>query len=428
MSTTICIKDTAAAYEPELFKNSFGFKGSKLTGVWQTVVGLSAEGEIGIGLGIQSVLWSDSRVFASFCEEDSNRLMFAVTEYAADMIKGKSFSRPEDVVKSVFPACLQYARETVGFPVTETFVLNALVPLDMAAWQLFARLRGEKDFDFVFKGTRKEARLANVPLVTYSTSLKEVARMAENDVCLFKIKLGSDPAGDGDQEKMLAWDKARASEIHSVLKTFTTPHTENGRIAYYFDANGRYETKEQLKSLYDHLEKEGIAENTVLFEEPFPPESTIHVGDIPLCFAADESIHSLFDVKRRIGEGYGALTLKPIAKTLTVTREMAQAAADAGVQCFCADLTVNPLMVEWNKNFAARLTPLRGMKIGVVESNGAQNYVRWEEMKSYVPRKGTETDASVYTLDDAFYRNAGGLYELSPHYQSLLAEKNPVFR
>ncbi len=428
MKQKLLIQDTAAAYEPETFQNSFGFKGNKLTGVWQTVVGLSADNTIGIGLGIQSVLWSDSRVFTTFGEDESNRLMFAVTEYAVDMIKGKSFSQPGDVVKSVFPACLAYANEIVGFPVTETFVLNALVPLDMAAWQLFARLNGETDFDFVFRGTRKETRLANVPLVNYSTSLEEVARMAENNVCLFKIKLGSDPAGDGDREKMLAWDKERASQIHSVLKNFSTPYTENGRIAYYFDANGRYETKEQLKDLLDHFEKEGIAENTVLFEEPFPPDSDINVGDLPVCFAADESIHSLSDVKRRISQGYGAMTLKPIAKTLTVTREMAQYAYESGVQCFCADLTVNPLMVEWNKNFAARLTPLKGMKIGVVESNGAQNYVRWEEMKSYVPRKDTETDASVYTLDESFYRNAGDLYTLSAHYQSLLAEKNPAFR
>ena len=114
------------------------------------------------------------------------------------------------------------------------------------------------------------------------------------------------------------------------------------------------------------------------------------VGDIPICFAADESAHSLADVKRRIELGYKAITLKPIAKTPSVTIEMANAAYSAGVQCFCADLTVNPLMVEWNKNFAARLRPLHGMKIGVVESNGAQNYVNWEKMKGYVPRKNTK--------------------------------------
>ena len=176
------------------------------------------------------------------------------------------------------------------------------------------------------------------------------------------------------------------------------------------------------------MKKRVLLKNTVLFEEPFSTDSDIYVGDLPICFAADESIHSISDVRQRISQGYGAMTLKPIAKTLTVTREMARIAQDSGVQCFCADLTVNPLMVEWNKNFAARLTPLHGMKIGVVESNGAQNYINWEEMKSYVPRKSTETDASIYTLDAGFYHNAGGLFELSGHYISLLNKNNPRFQ
>ena len=259
------IQDTAVAYEPELFRKSFGFKGNKITGVWQTVVGLFVDNTIGVGLGIQSVLWSDSRVFSEFGEYESNRLMFSVTEFAVDAIKGKEFSTPDEIIKTVFSLCHEYANRVVGFPVTETFVLNALVPLDMAAWQLFARLGEKKDFDFIFKGNRKEQLLANVPLVNYSTTLDEVHNMAKNDVCLFKIKLGCDPDGDGDVNKMLAWDKERVSEIHSVLKNFSTPFTENQHIAYYFDANGRYETKEQLKSLLVHFEKKGIAEKHSAF-------------------------------------------------------------------------------------------------------------------------------------------------------------------
>ena len=76
----IKIEKAASAYEPELFKTSFGFKGNKLSGVWQTVVALSGCGEIGIGLGVESVLWSDSSVFAKFGEDESNKMMFAVTE------------------------------------------------------------------------------------------------------------------------------------------------------------------------------------------------------------------------------------------------------------------------------------------------------------------------------------------------------------
>ena len=42
----IKIERTACAYEPELFKTAFGFKGNKLTGVWQTVVMLSGGGNV----------------------------------------------------------------------------------------------------------------------------------------------------------------------------------------------------------------------------------------------------------------------------------------------------------------------------------------------------------------------------------------------
>ena len=413
------------AYESGPFKEAFGFKGSTLSGVWQTAVLLISDKEMGLGLGVESVLWSDPKVFVAFGEDESNRLMYAVTEHAVELVRGKNFDTPPEVVHSVFDECLAYAKEITGLPVTETFVLNALVPLDFAAWQLFARATGAEDFDYVFKGYEKHTRLANIPLITYGVPVSDVRRMAEDGVCLFKIKIGADPASDGDLDKMLAWDKARALAIHNAVKDVKTPYTESGNVVYYFDANGRYDTKERLLSLVDFLIKEGIAERCVLFEEPFAPDNEIYLGDLPLCFAADESAHSLSDVKRRIELGYKAITLKPIAKTASVTAEMAACAAAAGVQCFCADLTVNPLMVEWNKNFAARLRPLRGMKIGVVESNGAQNYVNWETMKSYVPRRDTETDATVYTLDSRFYDGAGGLFEIPTHYLELIKSQNP---
>ena len=423
----IKIEKAASAYEPELFKTAFGFKGNKLTGVWQTVVMLSGGGEVGLGLGVESVLWSDSSVFARYGEDKSNEMMFAVTEYASNMIVGREFSSPTEIVDFVFESSFEYAKKITDMKVTETFVLNALVPLDMAAWQLFARQSGADSFDFVYRGEQKCQRLANIPLITYGTSIEDVLRMAKDGVCIFKIKLGSDPAGDGDLQKMLEWDKMRALEIHNAVKDIETPYTESGKIVYYFDANGRYDTKERLCELVGFLVENGIAERTVLFEEPFREDNEIYVGDIPICFAADESAHSLADVKRRIELGYKAITLKPIAKTPSVTIEMANAAYSAGVQCFCADLTVNPIMVEWNKNFAARLKTLRGLKIGVVESNGAQNYVNWEIMKGHVIRRSTESDASIYTLDEKFYDNAGGLFEIPEYYSALVKARRPDF-
>ncbi|MBE6917766.1 MAG: L-alanine-DL-glutamate epimerase [Ruminococcaceae bacterium] len=427
MRKEITVVQAACAYEPELFKTAFGFKGNKLTGVWQVVVGLWDGTDVGIGLGIESVLWSDSAVFASYGEDKSNALMYQVTQHAARLVQGKTFTAPSELLDYVFDDCYRYAVEITGMEVTETFVLNALVPFDMAAWQLWARKTGSDRFDDIFAGTEHCEQLANIPLITYGVPVETVVQMAKEGTCLFKIKLGCDPDGDGDLQKMLLWDQKRVLQIHQALRSIPTSYTESGHILYYFDANGRYDTKERLAQLTDFLKAEGIAERTVLFEEPFAPENEVFVGDMGIPFAADESAHSLRDVKRRIELGYKALTLKPIAKTVTVTKRMAEAAYAANVDCFCADLTVNPLMVEWNKNFAARLKRLPGMKIGIVESNGAQNYVRWEQMKGYIPRAETQSDGSIYTLDEAFYRNAGGLYETPTHYLQLVCDQNPHF-
>ena len=50
---------------------------------------------------------------------------------------------------------------------------------------------------------------------------------------------------DKDPNKMLEWDKKRLKEIHDALKEMHTPYA-NGRIAYYLDANGRYDTGIEL--------------------------------------------------------------------------------------------------------------------------------------------------------------------------------------
>ena len=70
----IHIKSASCNYEKEPLKGAFGFKGSALTCLWQTVVKLSTEKYDGIGLGVQSVLWSDAAVFRDFGEEKGNPL------------------------------------------------------------------------------------------------------------------------------------------------------------------------------------------------------------------------------------------------------------------------------------------------------------------------------------------------------------------
>ena len=122
--------------------------------------------------------------------------------------------------------------------------------------------------------------------------------------------------------------------------------------------------------------------------------------------------------------GYRAIALKPIAKTLSMSLKIARIAAEAGIPCFCADLTVNPILVDWNKNVAARLAPLPGMKIGVLETNGHQNYRRWEEMSGFHPCAGagwTGRAEGLFHLDEDFYQRSGGILEVPEHYRKLLA-------
>lgn len=89
----------------------------------------------------------------------------------------------------------------------------------------------------------------------------------------------------------------------------------------------------------------------------------------------------------------------------------------------CADLTVNPLMVSLNQLVASRLNTLRNMKIGVVESNGEQNYVNWDDMKSYHPMNGesfTICENGVFKLDNTFYKENGGIFTDAQYYIDLI--------
>jgi L-alanine-DL-glutamate epimerase-like enolase superfamily enzyme len=143
------------------------------------------------------------------------------------------------------------------------------------------------------------------------------------------------------------------------------------------------------------------------------------VGDIPVPIAADESAHSDVHALERIELGYKIIALKPIAKTMSMTLKIAELAHEKGVQCFCADLTVNPVMVEWNKTVAARLPALRGMKTGILESNGAQNYRNWEAMLSYHPegaKSWAHEHSGVFRLDEDFFWRSGGIFAEPKHY------------
>ena len=428
----IRIHRTNSNFEREPLISPFGFKGGYLTELWQTV-GLveSFSGKRGLGLGTQSVLWSDAGVFSENSEAAGNALMSVMTSFALKHAGNRCFADPLQLLDNLLEPTLDYGRAITSRPdLRLTFALNSLVAVDNAAWQLYCAERGITSFDEMVPEAFRPAlshrhrQLGVIPLMTYGVGLDEIVGAVRDGCFLLKIKIGSDPDKDGDPEKMLKWDIDRLASIHSAVKDFETPHTDSGRVLYYLDANGRYDSKERLLRFIDDADKAGALDRIVLFEEPFPEEAEIDVHDIPVRLAADESAHSDIDAAKRIEMGYRAIALKPIAKTMSVSLRIAALAHEKGVPCFCADLTVNPILVDWNKNVAARLAPLPGVKIGVVETNGHQNYRNWELMRSYHPRRGspwTDITGGLFHLDDDFYASSGGILDQSEHYLSLVS-------
>jgi L-alanine-DL-glutamate epimerase-like enolase superfamily enzyme len=218
---------------------------------------------------------------------------------------------------------------------------------------------------------------------------------------------------------------ARVSEIHDVLKDCRTPYTKDGKLPYYFDANGRYETKELFLRFVDHLRKIGAYDQVAIVEEPFDELADIDVKDIPLRLASDESAHTVEDAIARIEMGYRAIALKPIAKTMSMSMKIAQAAFERNIPCFCADLTVCPALVEWNKVVAARLPAFPGLgDLGLVETNGHQNFRNWEKMRgdlAYPDAPWTRARKGVFACDADYYAKSGGILEPMPRYEKMYA-------
>ncbi len=398
----------------------FGFKGGSLDELW--LVNSQIEdtmGHSGYGMAIQSVLWSDPQVFTSFSQCGGNAAMLLVTQKALSLIKEIPFTTPPRMIESILPALYAYASALTGIPdLKKTFVLNALVSVDFALWQLYAQQHQIHHFDELVQDfssdlTARHSHLGVIPLVTYGMSLEEVHSLAKDGVFFFKIKLGQDPGQRHSQQEMLEADKQRALDVHLALKDYTTPFTDSGHIMYYFDANGRYEKKEFMEDLLSFMDVQGILARTLILEEPFPEGIDMSVINLPVRIAADESAHSPEDVRHLIDDlGYSALALKPIAKTLSLSLTMLEIAMSRDTPCFCADLTVTPYLCDWNRNVACRLPPLPGLKTGIMESNGRQNYRNWEALKAAHPLPDApwlEPQNGLYLLDETFYRTSGGV-------------------
>jgi hypothetical protein len=427
----IRIARTDLNFEREPMAAPWGFKGGYLSELWQSVAMLESDGgRRGVGLGVQSVLWCDPRVFVSTSESAGNAMMLLMTAHALREAKGRSFETPLDLLDALLPSTLEYGKSVTGQPdLRTTFALNALVAVDNAAWMLAAAERGITDFDALIPEdahpalSHRHAGVVSAPAVGYGLSIAEIVRLVDDGYFLLKIKIGSDPDKDGDQEKMLAWDKERISAIHAAVGAREMPLAPGGKVLYYLDANGRYDGMDRILRLIEHLDALGALPQTVLLEEPFPEEVKSDVRRIPVRVVADESASTDIETRERIDLGYGAFALKPIAKTMSMSLRIAQLCHERGVPAFCADLTVNPVLVDWNKVVAGRLAPIPGMEMGVQETNGFQNYRDWDRMMSYHPRgeaPWTTARNGVFPLDSSFYAESGGIFTESEHYLSLV--------
>ena len=426
----ITLDQVSTNFEREPLATPYGFKGGYVTDLWQTVARLqSTSGKHSIGLGTQSVLWCDAQVFMNHSESGGNALMYALTERAVQLIKGQSFVSPIELQERILDEVYAYGQRVTNDPkLRKTFALNALVAVDNAAWLLYAAENNIQQFDEMIPEPYRAAlsyrhpTVVSIPSFSFATPVAQMEQLADEGYFFMKIKFGH----PGPQREMIAKDKAKLTQIHQAIGSGTTSYTADGKIPYYLDMNGRYENKDTLLELLDHARSIGAFDQIVVVEEPFPEEYEAHVDDVGVRVVADESAHTDEDVLTRIQMGYRGIALKPIAKTLSMTLKMAKVAHENNVPCLCADLTVNPILVDWNKNVATRLAPLPGFEnVGLMENNGHQNYRDWNEMVSYLPYPGAPwvtAQDGVFSLNENFYEKSGGIFVPSEHYEQLFEE------
>jgi L-alanine-DL-glutamate epimerase-like enolase superfamily enzyme len=424
---TIRIRSVGLDFEREPLIRPTGFKGGYLTELWQPVARLESDsGQSHIGIGTQSVLWCDPRVLAKHAESAGNAMMLSITDHALQMLVGESFTNPVELLDRILPEVHAFATRVTGLPdLRRTFALNALVPVDNAAWLLYAAENGLRTFDEMIPpeyrsglSTRNTA-IASLPSVTYGLPIEDVVRAANDGYFVIKLKLGS----PGTQAEMIEKDIARFTAVHRALAGIETVHTRDGKLRYDVDPNQRYEKKETLLRLLDTARKIGAFDQIAFMEEPFSDENDAHVGDVGVPIVADESVTRAVDANRRIEQGYAGFAVKGIAKTLSETLKITKLAHERKMICMAADLTVNPVLVDWNKNVAARLAPLPGFTTGMMETNGHQQYRRWSEMTSWHPcadASWRRVEGGVFRLDDDYYARSGCIFEEPAHYRALV--------
>lgn len=421
----ITVKNVDSNFEREPL-NPYRFKGSAITEAWQVASRLEEEsGSATIGLATQNILWSDSKVFAAHSQSGGNALMYAMTERALEILKGNSFTNPIQLLDDLLSEVYAYGKKITNNPeLRKTFALNALVSVDNAAWLLYAKQNKISNFDELIPLayrpglSYRHQKVASMPAFSVGAKVENIKAAADTGYFIMKLKTGS----SGTQKEMLEKDIAFLSAVHAAIGHYETPYTKNGRIPYYFDANERYDEKDTLLRFLDHAKKIGAFDQIAVFEEPFGERNNMYVGDIGVTIAADESAHTVEDAAKRIEQGYKAIAVKAIAKTMSMTMKIVQLAYEKNIACFCADLTVNPILLEWNKCVAARLPPFANIGIGLQETNGHQYYKNWDKMMTYHPEPNAswvKPQQGVFITDRSFYDESGGIFKPSSHYEQM---------
>ena len=411
------IEHTDLEIQREPFARPFGFKGSAFHEKWNAVVRVrDSEGIIAFGLGGLAVLWSDPTVFSQHSEVGGNLLQLSVLEYALQWIKNRDFTDPLALFNEILPPTHDYAKSVTQLPSLRlTFTLNALVSLDNAIWMLYAKQNKITDFDKLIPDfclpslSSRQNRIAIVPAIGYTFPLSQIKELLEQRIFVLKIKIGQ----PGNEKDMLAKDSERLKQIHHVCQNYGTNMTDSSKIAYYLDANGRYQTKDGILRLIDYAERIGCIDQIILIEEPYAEHLIVDVSDLPVCLAVDESLHTIKDIQHKAEQGYQAVAIKPAGKTLSLAFQMANASVENAVIPFVADNACVPILVEWNKNISARLPIFPGLKTGMMESNGPQNYAMWPQLISDYPLSDAHwlmPTSGTFQLNQSYYHHSGGIF------------------
>ena len=102
------IKSAGLVCRREPLNTHFGFKGGSLTELWQVCCRLETDGgSVATGQSVQSVLWSDSAVFAQWGQDGGNEKMLALTRFALELLPGRTLEQPPRMLEKLLPEVLK---------------------------------------------------------------------------------------------------------------------------------------------------------------------------------------------------------------------------------------------------------------------------------------------------------------------------------